>query len=267
MLNWALKFWRNDRFYFPACGVAILLGFAAIMVSLPPPSAERPLGSSQTTNNISKENCSVDEWIVRCAARMSVDWIGADEHVTAISTAFIAIFTATIWGINRAQLRHSHQVERAYISGGGVPQTEVITTQSSFGSSVPGGLRFIVPPVRRLTGNFDLHVNNYGKTPGELLRYGIGFSDTGALPQHPIYTWNFFRDWIAPGVGSRTLVSIPIPQGLSDPAVYGRFLYRDIFGKCHSSGFTLRLRSDGLSESISSPSREYTDERDEPDET
>src|SRR6516165_5708632 len=39
--------------------------------------------------------------------------------ITAIATAFIAYFTKTIWDINRNQLQHGRQVERAYISAGG----------------------------------------------------------------------------------------------------------------------------------------------------
>src|SRR5262245_30083751 len=75
--------------------------------------------------------------------------------ITAIATAFIAYFTKTIWDINRSQLRHGHQVERAYISAGGFR-------------------RFLPQPIDPLsreyrlvdTGRFEFHVNNYGKTSG-----------------------------------------------------------------------------------------------------
>src|SRR5262245_22010984 len=40
--------------------------------------------------------------------------------ITAIATALIAYFTKTIWDINRSQLQHGRQVERAYISAGGL---------------------------------------------------------------------------------------------------------------------------------------------------
>jgi hypothetical protein len=39
--------------------------------------------------------------------------------VTAVATIAIAWFTGTIWIINRSQLRHGREVERAYVSGGG----------------------------------------------------------------------------------------------------------------------------------------------------
>jgi hypothetical protein len=39
--------------------------------------------------------------------------------ITALATIAIAAFTGTIWAINKSQLAHGQQVERAYISGGG----------------------------------------------------------------------------------------------------------------------------------------------------
>src|SRR5579884_8495 len=44
---------------------------------------------------------------------------GIVAGVTTAATVAIAWFTATIWNVNRSQLAHGHQVERAYISGGG----------------------------------------------------------------------------------------------------------------------------------------------------
>src|SRR4051794_11264854 len=38
--------------------------------------------------------------------------------ITAIATAVIALFTATIWVINRSQLAHGRRVDRAYVNGG-----------------------------------------------------------------------------------------------------------------------------------------------------
>jgi len=60
-----------------------------------------------------------------------------DAAVTAFGTVVIAAFTATIWLINRRQLKHARDVDRAYVSGGG-----------------PGN-----PP----TGPFVLCINNYGR--------------------------------------------------------------------------------------------------------
>src|SRR5258707_1232518 len=35
--------------------------------------------------------------------------------LTALATVFIGLFTATIWQVNREQIRHNRQTERAYL--------------------------------------------------------------------------------------------------------------------------------------------------------
>ena len=37
--------------------------------------------------------------------------------VAAVATAFVGYFTYTIWTVNKNQLRHAREVERAYVSG------------------------------------------------------------------------------------------------------------------------------------------------------
>jgi hypothetical protein len=155
--------------------------------------------------------------------------------ITAIATAIIGIFTATLYSISKNQLAHSHQVERAYISGGGVPETKL--EGQFFGSSLRNGEIRQVPV---LTGNFELHINNHGKTPGELMQIAIGFCDADNIPPEPIYDPQPFHDWIGPGTQSRPMDHRPIPTDRPATAVYGRLYYRDIFGGSHSSGFIQR---------------------------
>lgn len=159
--------------------------------------------------------------------------------VTAFATAAIAYFTWTIKRINDAQLRHAHQVERAYISGGGGPEV------------LQNGMA---------TETFILCINNYGKTQGELLRYGVGFCESDAIPETPEYAWVDYRDWYGPGTIGREIARYGIPK-LQRPVVYGRFLYQDIFGGKHSIGFINRLLFN-TSKPILAP-RAYTEERDE----
>jgi hypothetical protein len=151
--------------------------------------------------------------------------------ITALATGAIAYFTFTIRNINRSQLIHAHRVERAYVSGGGVPERRPARAWIDKGD---GRLVQATEP----TGRFELHVNNYGKTPGELLEIGFGWCEAGNIPERPEYEWIPHQDWAAPGVGSRHIKTLAAPKTtLSRPAIYGRFRYRDIFGAPHSDGF------------------------------
>src|SRR5580692_4102128 len=71
----------------------------------------------------------------KCATyQVAIVWIryvgwfldASSAVITTLATTVIGGFTATIWLVNRSQLRHSHQIERAYISGGGIPETTVL---------------------------------------------------------------------------------------------------------------------------------------------
>jgi hypothetical protein len=123
--------------------------------------------------------------------------------------------------------------------------------------SFPGGASQAYTPITKSTGQFELHINNHGKTPGELTEIGIGFCEAMAVPEKPDYTRLYFQDWIGPGTQSRPIHRIAIPATLSYPAIYGRFYYRDIFGDRHSSGFILAIDQTG-SLPVLAP-REYTD--------
>jgi hypothetical protein len=157
-----------------------------------------------------------------------------DAHngaITAIATAFIGLFTFTIWHVNNSQLAHAHQVERAYLSGGGVLEIEIVKP-----AIPPGGLNL---PSRKIP-LFELHINNHGKTPGRLLEIGFNACEDNAIPEIPDYQWRHCFDWIGPGTQSRRYGTIPVPPNLRNPIVYARFRYCDIFGDEHSCGFIQR---------------------------
>jgi hypothetical protein len=124
------------------------------------------------------------------------------------------------------QIAHAHQVERAYISGGGAPIGDRAVTKDGITKAVP---------------LFQLDINNYGKTPGKLLEYGIGWCEIDEvpnLPTRPEYEWHFFRDMIQPGRPSRPIAHLLIPiKDIPSAVIFGRFGYRDIFGQPHSDGF------------------------------
>lgn len=166
--------------------------------------------------------------------------------VTAAATFFIAIFTWTLWMTNRDHLSHAREVERAYISGGGAPVAQTVGYSAGSSFSFPGGAGRTLNPLVTPTGSFQLNVNNHGKTPGELREIGIGFCDALAIPPTPNYTLLYFREWIGPGIQSRPIYQIEMPTNFTNPAIYGRFYYRDIFDDSHSSGFILRITDVGV---------------------
>jgi len=53
------------------------------------------------------------------------------DAVTAVATAFIAIFTLTLWWATWGLLTHGREIERAYVSGGGPldPATRIFQLQ------------------------------------------------------------------------------------------------------------------------------------------
>jgi len=95
-------------------------------------------------------------WVIDCL----LDYNGA---VTAIATVFIATFTATIWYVNRRQLKHAREVERAYLSGGGPNRYQ-------------DGAR-----------HFVLTHENTGKTPAIFKDYSVFLCDRSSLPAEPEY--------------------------------------------------------------------------------
>ena len=89
-----------------------------------------------------------------------------DGIVTAIATAVIAAFTFTLWLTGRNQLRHTREIERAYVTGGGNYAKDPLT-----GAIV----------VRNGKQVFQVHVGNYGKTPLFLSHYDVHSAKLGDL--------------------------------------------------------------------------------------
>jgi hypothetical protein len=164
-------------------------------------------------------------------------WWTAQEHARHLERS-VKIAEKTAIAATRSA-EHLPRVERAYLSGGG--------------DATPDRTRF----------RFD--VNNYGKTPGEILQICWGTCTADNIPSAPpaVYPSNIhFRDWIEPGRRSRNLSAHtrypPIPTG--DDVFYGRYFYRDIFGQVYSVGFIYRLDVNGAPMAIEA-NPGYGDER------
>lgn len=139
--------------------------------------------------------------------------------ITALATAVIAGFTATLWINSSNQLVHTREIERAYLTGGGDVEA--------------GGTVFRV------------EVANYGKTPAFLRSFEIEFALSDAevkKPRTKAYQWRDFDDRIPPGgPNDRTVIErIPVnPPGAK--VVYGTFCYTDIWKDEHKFRFVLRV--------------------------
>jgi hypothetical protein len=136
------------------------------------------------------------------------------NRITAIATAVSALFAGTIWWVNRRQLKHTRNVERAYISGGG-------------------------PLAKDDPNTFIFTVNNYGKTPGVLTEYAVEFCPLNAIPSIPAYAKRgykrqAFHDRIPPG-------------GISERGRWRSSIFRRSRVRCSSMGAT-GLKTSGRSD-------------------
>jgi hypothetical protein len=150
--------------------------------------------------------------------------------ITALATIAIAAFTGTIWAINKSQLAHGQQVERAYISGGGGYRLDT------------GGN----PPIVDTT-QFVLTVQNYGKTPGTVTAYAVFVVDRATLSSQPAYLIPGFVPTPFHGVYQLGGPTLPITQTAvapgPNPIAYGRLWYSDIFGGRHHFSFALPIQT------------------------
>ena len=135
--------------------------------------------------------------------------------VLGFSTVFLWLSTRKLWRITRIAAEHIPRVERAYVSGG-ARWTDDNTTHL------------------RVT------INNYGKTPAFIGTVILQISESKTLPQEPVYSevGEFLGYVLKPDITAPSTITRPcLPDGR---VVYGRIYYRDIFKKCHSSGFALK---------------------------
>jgi hypothetical protein len=191
---------------------------------------------------------------------MAVTWIW--ENLTGVSAA-VGILTGltglvlSIWtrldqrGDARRNRIERNKIARAYLSGGGARAKRIK----------------VLPPNQTVledVGEFQFHVNNYGKTPGMLYQLGFGFCDEASIPHRPEYTVQYRRSQIDPGRRGEPIAQHKIPTEYTRPVVYGRFYYETIFGTRHSQGFIYRILLEEGSEPIPPPSEDYIRDQDEP---
>jgi hypothetical protein len=230
----------NLRFRFPEVFFGALLAvaiFAMGMVfdpSLHPPSQQMAPTNAANQNQAGHIDGGFWNWLT--------------HDVTGVFTLFLVVVgSLQIWVFLR-QLRlirdslvpaqqaaeaareaaeHIPIVERAYIYGGANYQGPIIDNRTQIESLL-------------------LKINNYGKTPAFIGTVAVTICSEGDLVR-PI-TWQVqqWKGWVlgAPTPDMPTDVSLPFTK--FGDVIIGRVWYRDIFNKCHSSGFVLRLSTNGL---------------------
>jgi hypothetical protein len=139
--------------------------------------------------------------------------------VTAIATAYIAKFTATIYSVNKSQLAHGRQVERAYVNGG-------------WGRFINDGVQ--------------ANMNNDGRTGAMVHHMALAILPLDGLPQVPADLPRTFVNYNIQPSG-RAVVADHVSvdwdgEFAPERVLYGRFWYTDIFGDEHESGFLLHVR-------------------------
>jgi len=160
--------------------------------------------------------------------------------VLAISTIGLWLSTRRLWRVTRIAAEHIPNVERAHVSGG-MPWTDDSLTELC------------------------LTINNYGKTPAFVGTIIIGMIEAGnPVPEKPVYAGEgeFAGAVVKPDVTLRFFSLGRRPCVPNGRIVYGRIYYRDIFNKCHSSGFALKAL-DGMP--AAQVPDAYWEDREEPD--
>jgi hypothetical protein len=195
------------------------------------------------------------ECIFRGPAASIARWFaGWWVHTFDKADAYIALFTAILavgtlalwsstrklWNVTRVAAEHIPRVERAYIYGGANYR---LTEQGQ--------------PISLV-----VKVNNFGKTPAF-----IGTIAATICPEldltRPI-TWQDqqWMGWVLPAPTLDIGAPVELPFTRFGEVIVGRIWYRDIFNDCHSTGFVLRLATNGLP---AVGGQEHWQDRPEPD--
>lgn len=157
-------------------------------------------------------------------------WWGKFWCEVKATDAAIAFFTYGLFVIGWFAIRNgnrlAHELERAYISGGGPWINNA-------------------PPLFPLVTGFQLRIDNYGKSPATVTAWAVEICDINSIPKRPAYLGRGytrkirFRATIRPGQEGLEIVNIPFNQTIITPIAYGRIWYRDIWRRKHFFSFIL----------------------------
>jgi hypothetical protein len=153
--------------------------------------------------------------------------------LTALATAFIGGFTATIWWANKEQIRHNRQTERAYLWPG---------FASHLGRRTQDG-----------GATWNISILNTGRTAGIFTEiYHAFVSERDYAIGRFRYTQVTDRGEIIPPMRpgeempSGIIVSVPTGTMIS----CGYIVYTDVYGERHEQAWKHRLHAIGASEPL-----------------
>jgi len=166
---------------------------------------------------------SFSRWFVHTFDKADA-YIALFTAILAVGTLALWSSTRKLWNVTRVHAEHIPRVERAYIYG---------------------GANYRVTEQGRPVSLF-VKVNNFGKTPAF-----IGTIAATICPEldltRPI-TWqdHQWMGWALPAPTYDIGSPVELPFTRFGDVIVGRIWYRDILNDCHSSGFVLRLNTNGL---------------------
>ncbi len=179
------------------------------------------------------------------------EWL--DAHgvgITALATAIIAVFTATLWRATTESLSHSRQVERAYVSA----DAKVIFRGKS--EAVRVG-HIVAMPELPTDPWLSIILDNNGKTAAFVDEIAVVVCDFDALPPKPDYSKSERLADLRLTPGAREIRTFGFDmRTVGGKIVYGRVYYTDIYNQRHSSGFIRHILS-SMAISVEA-SKEYT---------
>jgi hypothetical protein len=148
--------------------------------------------------------------------------------ITGFATAVIACFTITLWLIAWKQLGHAHEVDRAYLTGGGD------IDQNRAGQDV-----------------FRLDIENIGRTAAFVTKYHVQFASKAQVKKFRRFKPSQVHDdRFAPAGGDkdssmRKGILTPVTKPPNAEFVYGAVWYKDIWRRTHYFRFILRIHPSG----------------------
>lgn len=165
-------------------------------------------------------------------------WTARINFLLVVVTLVLAFFTYKLWRSTNDLVtkteKSTRALERAYVHAGG---------------HFPGNV-----------DKFQGDVGNYGRTSAFVSRICMEVrSRDNGVPPIPVYTNRvYFGLNLYPGqppVGARVQVN---KRGISNPFVYGRVWYKDVFGDRHSEGFIYVVNSDGTTVAMENAPEAYS---------
>ena len=213
---------------------------------------------SANQNADASKNNSTDWWMF--GATVGIGFIGLLQLIAFIkqaiymhqSAAEMRNTTKAAEKVSQDQIAHSHHIERAYISGGGMRAMKIHSySAQNTPIFVPGD-------------DFEFHFNNYGKTAGTLYKSWVWICDESAIPAKPDYTFETWRDQISPGRESRGCLQTRRSQNFQNTGNLWAFLLPHDFRHLPLVGLHLSHQWPAAnSEPIAAPNPAYIQEQDE----